>query len=1111
MISLSHSSSRAIWAACVLAVVAFGHLALPVSAVQQLAADPVMRPARLASLPVYFETNAGQTGREFDFVARTVGSQVLVGARETALTLTRVGPASAPMRPSRGASNRAGELQSVSVRMHFMGADPLALLSGEHPLTGRVHYLLGHDPTQWRPDVPLFAKVRVAGLYPGVDLVYYGNDRSLEYDFEVAPHVDPAVIAVRFEGADAVRVAANGDLVLQVGTDEIRHLRPVVFQLSAMGRQSVEGRYRLLDAQTVGFDIGHYDRSRPLTIDPVVSYSTFLGGSGVDTAWALATDASGAVYLAGQTTSAQLPVTAGAWQTNYAGGAGFGGDVFVAKFNPGGETLAYLTYLGGSSDEAALALAVDAAGNAHLTGFTDSPNFPLASALYTNISGTPDPFRKRYPVDAFVAKLNASGSALIYSTYLGGSAFDEGIGIAVDPTGDTYVVGYTESTNFPTANAFQSTNAGRGDAFVAKLSSNGTVLSFSTYLGGTNQDAGNDIAVNALGEVVVAGATSSTNFPVTNAIQPWLAGGWDAFVTVIESSGTNLVRSTYFGSRQNDAAYRLATDPADAIYLAGSTDSLDSFPRKPEGWLSVSTDAAGSWSDLGADVLGSLEDLAIDPTNPARIYAGTRRGVARSDDGGVTWETAITAAPTASGLAPAVAVDSVNAVLVDPGTPGTVYAGTWEGVFKSLDFGANWFLSSTGLVNQAVRTLALDPFTPATLYAGTDGGVFTSTNGASAWRSINSGLGSLSVRDLIADDTTPGILYAATAQGIYRSLNRGTNWSAFTSGLTNLSARALALIPGSPPTLFAGTDGGLFKSVNGGTNWTAAQNGLGVSNTVYAIAVDPTSPTTVYAGTYHGFFESNDGGNSWLRETNWFSATSSVTAITLDPSSPATVYVGAYQIVFEAESGPSYAFATKLSPEIEFSRVFGGEAKDEAWDLALDGQGNVLLVGMTASTNFPARLGSGFLRAINFGGFDAFVMVLDSQGETVCSGYWGGESHDYGYAIACDPAGNIYFAGQTVSTNFPTAAPFQAVIGGEQDAFLAKISIEPALKASLAGNSLVLAWPEYAPGYVLEGNPDLLNSAGWGTVPQSPVVSNHWNTVTLDPSHAAMFFRLRRP
>lgn len=1071
-----------------------------------------MRPAGFTSLPLYFEANTGSAGGEFGFVARAGACQVLVGAREARLILRRAETQPATQhRPGRATAGRLGDARSLGVRMCFVAADPLALLSGESSLAGRVNYLLGNDPAQWRQGVPLFGKVRVAGLYPGVDLVYYGNDRSLEYDFEVAPHADPAGIAIRFEGADSIRVAANGDLVLHVGAEELRQLRPVLYQPVVGGRQRVEGGYRLLDAQTVGFRVGKHDPGLPLIIDPVLSYSTFLGGSGADTAWALAVDADGFVYVAGQTSSAQLPATSGAFRTNYAGGSVVGGDVFVAKFNNSGSALSYLTYLGGSSDEAALALAVDADGNAHLTGFTDSPNFPLASALFTSISGKADPYFHRYPVDAFVAKLNPSGSALIYSTFLGGNAFDEGIGIAVDPTRDTYVAGYTESTNFPTANPLQGTNAGRGDAFVAKISSNGTVLSFSTYLGGTNQDAGNDITVNSLGEVVVAGVTSSTNFPVTNAIQPWLAGGWDAFVTVIESSGTNLVRSTYLGSRQNDAAYRLATDPAAAIYLAGSTDSLSSFSRRPSEWLSVSTDAAGTWSDLGADLLGSVEDLAIDPTNPARLYAGTRRGFARSGDGGATWDCAVIAPPTAGGLAPAIAVDSVNAVTVDTATPGTLYAGTWEGVFKSLDFGTNWFLSSTGLVNQAVRVLELDPFAPTTLYAGTDGGVFISTNGASAWRSVNSGLGSLSVRDLVADDTTPGSLYAATAQGIYRSLNRGTNWSAFNSGLTNLSAQSLALIPGTPPTLFAGTDGGLFKSVNGGTNWTAAQNGLGMSNTVYAVAIDPTSPTTVYAGTFNGFFKSDDGGNSWLRETNWFGTTSSVTAITLDPSSPSTVYAGAFRFVFEAESAPSYAFVTKLSPEIEFSRVIGGEANDEAWDVALDGHGNTLLVGITASTNFPVTAGAGFLRTTNSGGLDAFVMALDGRGETLWSGYWGGTNHDYGYAIACDPSGNILFAGETRSANFPTLAPFQAAFGGERDAFLTKISIQSALTATAAAGGLVLAWPEYAPGYVLEWNPNLLDSAGWSPVPQASVVSNGSNTVTLGASHAAMFFRLRRP
>jgi hypothetical protein len=544
--------------------------------------------------PLYFEANHGQADNSMQFLAQERDSQFLISPHAAQIVLHKTG----------------GE--SATVRMQFVGANPQAQIHGDAELPGRVNYLVG-DPAQWHSDVPTFARVKVSEIYPGVDAIYYGNQRQLEYDLTVAPGADPKVIAIRFDGLEKISIGADGELILTLPGGEIRQPRPVIYQTTDGARKAISGGYKILDAHTVAFAIGSYKHRLPLVIDPVLGYSTYFGGNYGETAWAVALDNSSNIYVAGQTFSTRFTngvpfsfSTPGAFQTNYGGGS-FTGDAFVAKLDKTGTNLIYLTYLGGSGDDVAYGLAVDANGDAYVTGFTDSTNFPVTNSipglkgvpgLSTNISGKLDSKLGTYPIDAFVAELNPGGSNLVYSTYLGGSSLDLGISIAVDSNGNAYVTGETASTNFPTTNAIQShlrsaNSVYYGNLFVTEIAANGTGVLASTYFGGTNYDEGESIAVDAGGFVYVAGFTSSTNFPATNYIHQiinsnlydghFLNGmtnytvanfNLDAFVIKFTPGCTNLVYATLLGSTNMDMAFGIAADGAGDAFVVGQTASL---------------------------------------------------------------------------------------------------------------------------------------------------------------------------------------------------------------------------------------------------------------------------------------------------------------------------------------------------------------------------------------------------------------------------------------------------------------------------------------------------------------------------------------------------------
>ncbi len=573
------ASSLAVGLACA------GRMTLSAGAV------PAQTAVMPAGLPVYFESNQGQMDSPAQFIARGHDSLCLI-SRDTAQIV--LGTTTAP-----------NIFSTRTVQMQFVGANDRALISGAEELSGKISYLIGNEPARWHTGVATFAKVRVAEIYPGINLIYHGNQRQLEYDFTVAPDANPGVIAIQFDGADKISINAAGELVLNLADREIRQPKPVIYQTANGVREEISGGYKILDARTVAFAVGDYNHHLPLVIDPILSYSTYFGGNLGLEGLAVAVDTNGFVYVAGQAFTTQFTnwtVPPGAFQATNHGGSQVG-DAFVAKFDNLGTNLIYLTYLGGSSDDAAYGLAVDTAGDAYVAGATTSANFPTNNAIYGKISSFYNSNVGSYPADAFVAEINPGGSNLVYSTYLGGESSDAAYGIAVDSAGNAYVTGFTYSTNFPvTAGAFQKTlqcpNSvyWNDNAFVTKIGAGGSSLVYSTYLGGTNFDEGKSIAVDAANCAYVTGFTASTNFPATNFIYQiigtnlyngsWLNGYtnysgflyYDAFVTKLSASGTNLVYSTFLGGEKNDVANHIAVDPAGNAYVTGWTVSTN-FPN----------------------------------------------------------------------------------------------------------------------------------------------------------------------------------------------------------------------------------------------------------------------------------------------------------------------------------------------------------------------------------------------------------------------------------------------------------------------------------------------------------------------------------------------------
>ncbi|MBF0488536.1 MAG: SBBP repeat-containing protein [Nitrospirae bacterium] len=515
-------------------------------------------------LPIAFEVNEGQTDPKVKYFARGHGYTLFMTPREFVLSMATHDQAN-------------DKIKTASIRIKFVnpGADAKTI-TGIDELPGTSNYFIGNDPQKWRTNVPTYEKVKYEKVYPGVDMVVYGNQRQIEYDFVVGPHADYKQITLRVEGAKTLKVDKDGNLIIASKGGKMLMHKPLVYQETDGIKQEIKGRYAVGKGNLVSFNVADYDKNKELVIDPTLAYSTFLGGSNSgssgDFGRSIAVDSSGNAYVAGFTASTDFPVTSGAYQTTLKGTS----DVFITKLNATGTALVYSTYLGGSGSDDVYSIVVDSSGNAYVTGETYSADFPTIGAYQTTRKGASD---------AYITKLNSTGTALVYSTLLGGDGYDGGRSIAVDSAGNAYVAGETRSSDFPvTSGAFKTTTNSASTVFITKLNAAGTQLAYSTLLVGdySSYSYSGGIAVDSSGNAYVTGFTYQKDFPTTTgAFQttfvPTTQKQFTPYVTKLNATGTALVYSTFLGGSYADSGVSIAVDSAGNAYVAGGTYSTD-FP-----------------------------------------------------------------------------------------------------------------------------------------------------------------------------------------------------------------------------------------------------------------------------------------------------------------------------------------------------------------------------------------------------------------------------------------------------------------------------------------------------------------------------------------------------
>jgi hypothetical protein len=587
--------------------------------------------------PLSFEPNVKQTNNaDVKFLARGNGYILFLTGKDAVLSMGK------------------DPKSNTVLRMSLLGSNANPSVSGMEELPGKSNYFIGNNPEYWRTNIPNYRKVSEHDIYPGIDLVYYGTQRQLEYDFVIAPGSSPSKIQIAFSGARNLHTDANGDLLLSAaGKDDVRLHKPVAYQQIGNEKQLVAANYVLNGKDRVAFSIGNYDQSHPLIVDPILAYSTYLGGSGIDGANAIALASDNTAFVAGSTFSSNFP-TIHALQGNRGGGPDFPQDAFVSKISSDGSALLYSTYLGGSNRDIANGITVDNSGNAFVIGTTLSGDYPATTNSFNPLCGGDGACGKTWNpggfivTNAFVTKLNAAGTALDYSTFFGEYENVSGRAIAVDVNGNAYITGYTTDNFVPTvvitppaqppppfpisATAFQPIyGGGSTNAFVAKIDATGTTALYSSYLGGEIEDVAYGIAVDASANVYVTGLTYSAAFPTTpGAIQTTFGGAGDAFVSKVNPGGTALLYSTYLGGSGLDQGNGIALDGAGNAYVAGVTNSA-AFGFTPAGFQTayagqgdgftakLTTGGALSYfTYLGGTKADAATGIAVDST--ANVY-----------------------------------------------------------------------------------------------------------------------------------------------------------------------------------------------------------------------------------------------------------------------------------------------------------------------------------------------------------------------------------------------------------------------------------------------------------------------------------------------------------
>lgn len=820
----------------------------------------------LSKMPLSFEPNLGQSYPSAKFLSRGQGYTLFLTAREAVLSMRDAAPREAgglhgaiggpsstffdrgktvgnglraklqppSLLPAGGAKEALGKVgQPAVVRIGLKGAARAPQIIGVDRMAARSNYFIGNDPKKWRTDVPNYAKVELKDVYPGIDLIYHGSAQGqLEYDFRLAPGADPNAIRLSFRGAGKLALDKQGDLIVSVGKSKLVEHAPAIYQESGGARRTIGGGWRLHGAHEAGMQVAAYDRSRPIVIDPILTFSTYLGGSGPDGALAVAADASRNAYVTGFACSPNFPVTVGSENT--------GCDAFITKFNSSG-ALVYSTFIGGSSFDEGRGIAVDSTGAVYVAGETFSSDFPFTvGQSFAGLS------------DAFVAKLSPAGSSVVYARLFGGSTSTDaalGVGGSVAtavaiPAGcssncNAFVTGQTTTSDFPvTGGAFQSSAPNIFNAIVVGVSADGSQVLYSTYYSGgpgpNNDDSGlfaASIAVDGSSDAFITGIADVATLPTT--VGGAYNGGADCFVAEFNNSGTNLIFARYLGGIGYDEGLGIALEPSCQSncnsYVAGLTWSTDfpttsgafqtTFGGYDDGFV-TKLNASGSivystyLGDAGAD---AAEAISVDSSGSAYV----------------------------TGFTNFINFPQVNA-LQGPSAP-------FFQLFKATD-GATFNSTAQSTMASALLNISIDPVNTSTIYVGTNrSGILKSTDGGASFNPTGlTGQPAGPIVDLNNHTT----VYAATANGLLKSVDGGATFSA--TALTGQSVRSFAQDPStSPTTIYAGTQlSGVMKSTDAGASFQVVPT---LPNTeVLSLLVDPQSPANLYAGTGNGLFRTSN-------------------------------------------------------------------------------------------------------------------------------------------------------------------------------------------------------------------------------------------------------------